>query len=166
MKLKVNIRDLIAQNADHEDLMLAPCSISLDELLDFNGIDDEQEVDLEQLCEENRQVAVIWTTDHVETVRPDLSAEQAWEVLKLCRARWDSRQAIDWEVIEKTAAELFGKQPPRRWHGRIDVILTDAEGYGEGAARSRLCDMATLLSEAPDVSAEVDGGSVSVTTHE
>jgi hypothetical protein len=132
MKVKVNIRDGLEESADYPDALLVYASVDIDDLFDTNSIPEEHEidVDLDQFFEEHRQVAVIWTIDHVREIRPDLSDDQCWEVLRLCRARWGSCQAIDWEAIEKTALELYGSEP-RRWRGRIDVTV---ENYSRDEA--------------------------------
>jgi hypothetical protein len=157
MKVKVNIRDYLAQQCGHEICMDVPVEV----LLDDNGIPDEDDFDFDlvEALEEHRQVAVIWTTDHVRGIRPDLTDDQCWEVLKLCRARWGSCQAIDWETIEKTAGELFGPKPARRWRGRIEVTIEDAEGHGRDEVIQQLRGMAVLLDRA-DVKANADEDSI------
>jgi hypothetical protein len=163
MKVKVNIRNYLADQCGHEISMDVPVHIDIDDLLDDGGIPDEDEFDfdLDEALEERRQVAVIWATDHVQEIRPDLSADQSWEVLKTCRARWGSCQGIDWQVIEMTADELYGPKPRRRWHGRIDVTIEDIGDYGQGEVINRVRDMADLLAkDMPDVKANADEDSV------
>jgi hypothetical protein len=167
MKVKVNIRDYLADQCGHEISMDVPVDvpvrIDIDDLLSDNAIEEEHEFDfdLDEALEERRQVAVIWSIDHVREIRPDLSADQSWEVLTTCRARWGSCQGIDWQTIEKTAEELFGPKPVKRWHGRIDVTIDDADGYGQGEVINRLRDMADLLAkDMPGIRANTDEGSV------
>jgi hypothetical protein len=167
MKVKVNIRDYLAEQCGHEIRMDVPVDVpvrlDIDDLLDDNAIPDEDEFDfdLDEALEDLRQVAIIWTTDHVQEIRPDLSDDQSWEVLKTCRARWGSCQGIDWEAIEKTAEEMYGPKPTWHWHGRIDVTIADPDGYGQGEVINRLRDMAELLTkDMPDVHANADEGSV------
>ena len=163
MKVKVNLRDYLAQQCGHEIRMDVPVDVPLrldiDDLLDDNGIPDEDQFDfdLDEALEELRQVAVVWTTDHVREIRPDLSEDQSWEVLKTCRARWGSCQGIDWETLAGTARDLYGKPRVQRWLARIDVTIEDTDGYGQDEALTRFRDMAKLLAEdMPDVKATVD----------
>jgi hypothetical protein len=110
MKHQFNLRDLIAANADHETLMLAPVGIEIDELFDFNGIAHEQEVDIDRhdLLRKNRQIAHLWGIEDVQDVRGDLTEDQAWQVLQECDRRLDSTLGITWENIEFVADDLFG----------------------------------------------------------
>jgi hypothetical protein len=161
MKVKVNIHDYLEGHAGYGINVQA--HVDTDDLVEALDLPDEDEFDfdLDEALEERRQVAVIWTTDHVQEIRPNLSGDQAWEVLKTCRARWGSCQGIDWQVIEMTASELFGPKPVRRWHGRIDVTIDEADGYGQGEVITRLRDMAELLAkDMPGTQANADEGSV------
>jgi hypothetical protein len=58
-----------------------------------------------------RQVAVIWCVADVKDVRPDLTDDQAWEVLQECRDQHDCEWGITWTFIKDVAANLFGKAP-------------------------------------------------------
>jgi hypothetical protein len=169
MKVTFNIRDYILDATDSDNMLTATTSFSVDELFDGNAIEEEHDfdIDLDDILYEQRQVAVIWTTDHVREIRSDLSEDQSWEVLKTCRARWGSCQGIDWQVIEKTAEEMFALQPVKRWHGRIDVTIADADGYGQGEVIHRLREMADLLAkDMPGVRANADEGSVRLVAEE
>jgi hypothetical protein len=161
MKVTVNIHDYL--DGQFGPTVTVPASIDINDLLECADVPEEHEfdIDLDALLDEHRQVAVIWTIDHVQEVRPDLSGDQSWEVLKTSRARWGSCQWIDWQVIEKTAEELFGPKPERRWRGRIDVTITDTDGYGQSEVIHRLRDMADLLvKDMPSVEANAAEGTV------
>lgn len=54
-----------------------------------------------------QQIAVIWSVEDVQCVRPDLSQEQAWEVLQRCRRNHDACIGINWEVLQVVADILF-----------------------------------------------------------
>ena len=71
----------------------------------------EDVINVHQLLEERRQVAVIWSTDDVQDVRPDLSEDQAWQVLRQCRRAHDCEVGFTWLLIETMADDLFPKQP-------------------------------------------------------
>lgn len=161
MKVKVNIRDYLEDNAGHG--INVGAHVDTDNILEALDLPDkdEFEFDIDEALEEQRQIAVIWTTDHVQEIRPDLTEDQSWEVLKTCRARWGSCQGIDWQVIEKTVEEMHGPKPTRRWHGHIDVTIEESDGYGQGEVINRLRDMAELLTkDMPGIQANADEGSV------
>jgi hypothetical protein len=68
-------------------------------------------IDIDQLLAEHRQIAIIWGIDDVKEVRPDLTDERAWEVLKIAKDGHDSSYGITWESLEWIAQDLFGDAP-------------------------------------------------------
>lgn len=56
---------------------------------------------------EERTIAIEWSTDDVLEVREDLTSDQAWEVLKAVYQRHDANIGINWEYIEAVADDLF-----------------------------------------------------------
>lgn len=68
------------------------------------------DIDIHELLGARRQIAHIWRVDDVQQLRPDLSDEQAWEVLKTIDERLDSEHGISWEDIETIAEELFPEE--------------------------------------------------------
>lgn len=63
--------------------------------------------DIHAVLAERRQVAIIWGTDDVREVRPDLSDEQAWRVLERVRRTHDATLGISWDVLDAVAEHLF-----------------------------------------------------------
>jgi len=63
--------------------------------------------DIHDLLAKRRHVAVIWSIEDVLSVRPDLSYDQAWEVLQACRDRHDCERGFTWMFIECVAQEMF-----------------------------------------------------------
>jgi hypothetical protein len=59
------------------------------------------------LLARERRIAIIWQTDDVLEVRPDLTEDQAWEVLQLAEADHDANHGICWETLVITAESLF-----------------------------------------------------------
>ncbi len=163
MKVKVNIREFFEDNADHSDMLLAHASIDVDDLFDTNSIpeDHEFDIDIHELLSENRKIAHIWGIDDVQGLRPDLNDDQAWQVLQTVDGYLDSDHGVTWDTIKLTADELFGPKPEQRWHGRINVTITNTDGYGQDEVLTRLCDMAELLAkDMPDVQAKPDETSI------
>ena len=58
-----------------------------------------------------RQVAVIWCVADVQSVRPDLTEDQCWDVLQKCLDQHDSEWGFTWTFIKDIAADLFGLAP-------------------------------------------------------
>jgi hypothetical protein len=155
MKVKINIREAIAENADHETLMLAPVGIDIDELFDFNGIDDEHEIDLYDLLDQQRMIGQFWGIDDVKSVRPHLTDDQAWEVLQTVERRLDANFGINWDVIRDTADELHPEPEPvlppdpeqmndkrSAWAGAAVAAFQQATGTDdEDALGDLLCDL-------------------------
>lgn len=72
-------------------------------------IESYSNVDLRELLSPARQVAIVWSTEDVHSVRPDLSDAQAWAVLQECEDRHDCEYGFTWSLIELVANELFPK---------------------------------------------------------
>ena len=68
---------------------------------------DKALIDIHDLLTERRQVAVLWSTEDVQSVRPDLDDDQAWEVLQRCRKVHDCDIGFNWLLIETVADDLF-----------------------------------------------------------
>jgi hypothetical protein len=66
---------------------------------------------IHQQLAKQRQIADIWGIEDVQSVRPDLSDEQAWDVLQAVLRYRDAGIGINWEVIESHAEQLFGLEP-------------------------------------------------------
>jgi hypothetical protein len=65
------------------------------------------QIDIEQLLRQRRQVAVIWSIDDIQEVRPDLTDDQAWQVLQCCHDKHDGELGLTWTTIEIVADDLF-----------------------------------------------------------
>ena len=74
---------------------------------------DTQDIDIHALLAERRQIAVIWSIEDVQEVRPDLSGDQAWEVLQVACKSHDATLGVTWETLECAAQSLFGDAPNR-----------------------------------------------------
>jgi hypothetical protein len=64
-----------------------------------------------QLLAERQQVAAIWGVEDVQGIRPDLTADQAWEVLEQVGRKHDAEYGISWTTLEIVAEDLFGDAP-------------------------------------------------------
>lgn len=73
-----------------------------------NTLNEEPtELDINSVLANRRQVAVIWSIEDVQEVRPDLNDDQAWEVLKRCRDAHDCEFGFTWILIEDVAEATF-----------------------------------------------------------
>lgn len=68
---------------------------------------DYSKIDVHKVLEQRRQVTVIWGIEDVQSVRPDLTDEQAWEVLLECRHLHDCELGFNWLLIDTVADDLF-----------------------------------------------------------
>jgi hypothetical protein len=64
-------------------------------------------IEIQDLLAQRREVAVIWSTEDVQSVRQDLSDDQAWEVLLQCKRVHDCNHGFTWELIEVVADLMF-----------------------------------------------------------
>ena len=60
-----------------------------------------------QLLAKHRRIAAIWCIKDLKAVRPDLTDDQAWEVLEQVGHKHDAEYGINWTTLEVTAADLF-----------------------------------------------------------
>ncbi len=68
-------------------------------------------LDVETYLAEKDQMAFIWSVDDVQSVRPDLTDEQAWEVLLHAKRNHDANFGINWDVLSVIAESLYGDAP-------------------------------------------------------
>lgn len=54
-----------------------------------------------------RSIEIVWSTEDVQEVRPDLDESQAYEVLIAAKKNHDSTTGINWDVLEGWADYLF-----------------------------------------------------------
>jgi len=54
-----------------------------------------------------RKIAAIWCSDDVRNSRPDLTDQQAWEVLEQVRDIHDAEWGISWTTLQTVADDMF-----------------------------------------------------------
>lgn len=72
---------------------------------------DSDDIDIHALLIERNQIAAIWSIEDVQGIRPDLTDEQAWEVLQQVKRQHDAAIGVTWDTLEWTAQDLFGDAP-------------------------------------------------------
>jgi hypothetical protein len=110
MRVKVNIREHLEGATDHNGELHVSANIDLEDFFEGNGIPEEEEIDVDihELLAENRQIALIWSVEDVQQLRPDLNDDQAWEVLQHVDHHKDAELGITWLTLEMAADHLFG----------------------------------------------------------
>jgi hypothetical protein len=68
-------------------------------------------IDIHALLAGRRQIASIWSVEDVQSIRPDLTDEQALAVLKAAEDGHDATIGINWDVLECHAQMLYGDAP-------------------------------------------------------
>lgn len=64
-------------------------------------------IDIHHLLQKRRQVAVIWSIEDVQSLRPDLNDDESWNVLQQCRKWHDCEAGFTWGWIEGFAEQLY-----------------------------------------------------------
>ncbi len=95
-------------------------------------------VDIDELLEDNRSIGIVWETQHVKDLRPDLTEEQAWEVLQACEHDRLSDPML--ETIRLFAEKLY-PQKRKASPSRVARIIADYEPNGD--ERENLVDLLT-----------------------
>jgi hypothetical protein len=72
---------------------------------------DPAGIDVHVLLAPRRQIASIWSIEDVQEVRPDLTEEQAWEVLQQVERGHDATIGINWDVLSCHADQLDDEAP-------------------------------------------------------
>jgi len=68
-------------------------------------------IDIHSILAERREIAIVWDITDVQEVRPDLTDDQAWEVLQQVESKQDANIGVTWETLECVAEDLFGFPP-------------------------------------------------------
>lgn len=86
--------------------------------LDVSALDPDSEAmhaarkaiaDFEEL--QRVSISIVWQIDDVLSVRPDLTEDEAAEVLHEVESAHDCEQGITWFHIESAASYMFGDAP-------------------------------------------------------
>lgn len=64
-------------------------------------------IDLNDQLAKQHQIAILWSTEDVQEMRPDLTIEQAWEVLTMVKHRHDATMGINWDTLTCCADDIF-----------------------------------------------------------
>jgi len=95
--------------------------------------------DLDDLLANQRAIAIVWDIQHVKDQRPDLSDQQAWEVLQECHQCHERLNDPMLETIRQVAENLYPQQRQARQAKAAEIIAN----YGNGDERENLVDLLT-----------------------
>ena len=65
------------------------------------------EIDLTEVLARQGQIAIIWSIADVLQVRPDLTPDQAWDVLIAVDLRQNYEYGVSWNTLQFWAEALF-----------------------------------------------------------
>lgn len=130
--IKLNLRDILEEKC--LDSASVPVEVSLREFLDYDD-DWEHDLDVHELLAAQREIAVIWHVEDVQSVRPDLSDDEAWEVLQAAKKRHDAGIGINWDVLEHHADALYPEPEPRTFE--VTVAARSSDTYRVKAANAQ-----------------------------
>ena len=68
---------------------------------------DSWNAEILNLLKKSRQIAVLWDITDVQSLRPDLSDEQAWVVLQAADGYCDCQICPHWFDFDELAEQLF-----------------------------------------------------------
>lgn len=74
----------------------------------MTNTEETKDIDIHKLLAERKQIAIIWSIEDVQQVRPDLTDDQAWEVLQQVNRHQDAELGVNWQAFECVAEDLFG----------------------------------------------------------
>lgn len=69
------------------------------------------DIDIHALLETRQQIAIVWSIEDVQHQRPDLTDEQAWDVLQQCKRAHDCNYGFTWDLIDYVADDLYPEPP-------------------------------------------------------
>jgi hypothetical protein len=113
-RIRLRLDDLLAEIASEDDPAFTPVQVDFLEKRFYELgelLTDDQPTDIDhyvhRLLADHRKIAVIWCVEDVKRLRPDLTGEQAFEVLGQVRCKHDADLGISWTTLEIVADDLF-----------------------------------------------------------
>jgi hypothetical protein len=158
-KLTLNLQDILTDVLG--ETVQLPATVDIEELVDFNDA-HKYECDLHELLANERKVALVWSIDDVKQRRPDLSDDEAWQVLDAFQRPHDCKMQATWDKLEQIAYDLFGSGNAQRVErcakalanydedADVDANLTDLLADAMHWCREKDRDFRHLLAIAED----------------
>jgi hypothetical protein len=136
-EINIQLADLVGRTLD----IAAETEEAIDNVI-YTVLHHHETIDVNQLLAEHHAIAQVWDVSHIRDQRPDLTDEQAWEVLQECDRSWDRLSDPMLATIRQVAKNLFpnprGKAALRATLRRIERQIealpedecTDPAAYG------------------------------------
>lgn len=121
-QLTVNLADVLERK--YPSGFHVPTDIDIGTFLEFADDDWDHTLDLDALLAAEHRVATLWSVDDVLSRRPDLTRQQAWQVLTTARLRLKSRVAALLAAVERLPDD--GLADPARY-GAMAAQIDDLE---------------------------------------
>jgi hypothetical protein len=137
MKVTINLRGMVAEKIG--GTVSVPSTIDIEEVFDFIDFDDEQEVDIHDLLAEQKAVGLVFTIADVKKLRPDLTDEQAWEVLQMFEVAAEDCP----DPLHETISQIADMHYPKRRKAKPSEVAKIIADYGNGCERENLVDLLT-----------------------
>jgi hypothetical protein len=117
-RIRLRLEDLLGEIAVEDDPAFTPDQVSFlekrfYEIGELLTDDEPRDIDLcvHSLLAKDQKIAAIWCVEDVQGLRPDLTDEQAWEVLEEVGRKHDAEYGISWTTLQCMAHILFGRPP-------------------------------------------------------
>lgn len=121
-KITLDLADILKRKHPHG--FHAPADLDIDTFLEFADDDWEHELDVHELLAGRQQIADIWCVEDVQSVRPDLTDDEAWEVLLEVKRHHDANFGITWDVLERHADQLYPEPEVKTFEVRVATRTT------------------------------------------
>lgn len=104
-----------------------PVSIDTEALIEFGDESWTHDIDIAEHLADSRRVGLIYTTDDVKQVRPDLDDDQAWDVLQQFEAACEDCPDPMFETMHQLADMAFPPDSKVLLTARLDRIRQHIE---------------------------------------
>ena len=92
------------------------------------------DTDIHDLLAKRQQIAAIWGIEDVQSIRPDLSEQQAWEVLQMVDRHKDAELGITWLTLEMRRRASLRRRPRNQQRGGVTWAIELASSSSTGPA--------------------------------
>lgn len=103
--LFINLASLLKQLTPCENVVSA--SMKIDNCLEILDQERQFELYLDPLLDENQVIGIVWNTQLIKEERPDLTQDQAWDVLRACQTEFEEVTDSTRRTIHLMANSLF-----------------------------------------------------------
>jgi hypothetical protein len=103
-----------------------------------------EDVDVPELLARHQAIALIWDADMVLSHCPQLTRDQAWQVLQECERRYTAEHGLTWNSIAAVVADLQRADRLRNREARVTRVARIIADYDpNGDERENLVDLLT-----------------------